>query len=91
MIEMSQLTYSLICGAVFCLTWLIRLESKILYLERDHAKLDESSAKMDSLFQSKVDRLSNDLGEIKISLVRIESRMFSDHHSKQEISKNHGG
>lgn len=70
--------WSAISGFVVVVTWFIRLEAKVLYLERDHAKLVETSQKTELLFQTKIDRLGNDLNDIKVCLARIESRIFID-------------
>lgn len=66
----------IITGLGIGLIWLIRLEAKVLYLEKDHGKLSKLSESNNIVFQSKVDKLGNDLGDIKIALARIESRMF---------------
>lgn len=63
-------------GLLTVLVWLIRLESKLLYLERDHNKLEETSTKTDLLFQTKVDKLMGDIHQIQVSLTRIETRLI---------------
>jgi hypothetical protein len=59
------------------LIWFIRLEAKLIYLEKDHNKLEDTSTKTDLLFQSKVDKLMADINQIQISLTRIETRLRS--------------
>lgn len=63
-------------GLLTVLVWLIRLEAKLLYLERDHNKLEETSTKTDLLFQTKVDKLMGDIHQIQVSLTRIETRLI---------------
>ena len=76
MTEINTLTYSVLSAALVGMIWLIRLEAKVLYLQKDHNKLDETSAKTELLFQAKVERLRTELNEIKISLARIESSIY---------------
>ena len=87
MIELNTLTYSVVSAALIGVIWLIRLEAKLLYLEKDHNKLDETSAKTELLFQAKVEKLSTDLNEIKISLARIESSIYRSTHQQQQLHK----
>jgi hypothetical protein len=69
---------TIMISIVTVIIWLIRLESKVLSIDRDLAKAVEHNEKNGGAFQQKIDKLHNDLTEIKLALVRIESRMFRD-------------
>lgn len=82
--DAGSLIVSLISGGAVVLIWLIRLESKVLYLEKDHLKLVENSQKTDLLFQTRIEKLGQDLNEIRICLARIESRILVHHERAKE-------
>jgi hypothetical protein len=69
---------------VTTIVWFIRLESKIIYLEKDHEKLVQSTAKTDLIFETKIDKLITDLNLIQISLTRIETQLHSMHDKKED-------
>lgn len=79
MIQLVDVIWSIVGGGAVALIWLIRLESKVLYLEKDHLKLVENSQKTDLLFQTRIEKLGQDLNEIRICLARIESRILVHH------------
>ena len=79
MIEIAALTWTVGAGALGCVIWFIRLESRLIYLEKDHDKLVELSAKNDLAFDKKIDKLSNDLNEIRVILARIEGSLKQTH------------
>lgn len=66
------------------LIWLIRLEGKLISLERDHERLVDTSTKTDILFQNKIDTLLSDIHKIQGSLIRIETRLSLHHEEKKE-------
>lgn len=78
MMNIANFAWIVGLSALGSIIWFIRLEAKVIYLERDHNKLEDTSNKTDMIFNQKVDKLGNDLNEIKISLMRIETRMFID-------------
>lgn len=74
---MEQVNFLWTIGLVVIGTvvWFIRLEGRIIYLERDHEKLVEQGAKTTVAFDTKLDRLSNDLLEIRVMLARVEGSL----------------
>lgn len=61
-------------GAAF--VWLIRLESKILYLEKDFAKNQDAFKENIREINSKFNAMNLQLVEIKLSLARIEEKLL---------------
>lgn len=72
----------LILTALGGLIWLIRVEAKVLTIERDLLRIENEAEKSSVSFQIKVEKLHNDLNDIKIALARIESRMILPHNSR---------
>lgn len=60
--------------------WLIRIESKVLYLEKDHGKSNEANAKREEAMWKKFEEVNNKLTEALKSLSKIEGRL--EHHNK---------
>lgn len=53
-----------IAGALMTMVWLVRLEAKILYLEKDH-----------DLVARKIDAVQDVLNSVQQALARIEGRL----------------
>lgn len=51
--------------------WFVRLESKVLYLEKDH----ENHKQDYKILWTKIDLLQNNINEMRESLARIEERL----------------
>lgn len=60
---------------VFIIVWAIRLEAKLLYVERDHNSHKDHVSKSDSVMWGKIEALSASLTSISLSLGRIEGRL----------------
>jgi len=61
-----------IVGYIIALTaWLIRLEAKILYIEKDQQKKTDS----DKIMWDKIDDMQNGMSGIQQSLSRIEGKL----------------
>ena len=75
MIEVANFAWTVGLVSLGCIIWFIRLEARLIYLEKDHDKLVELSAKNDMVFDKKIDKLSNDLNEIRVILARIEGSL----------------
>ena len=65
----------LIAPVVVTIIWLIRLEAKILYLEKDHITHKNDYKDQYSLMWAKIDFLSNNISMIMQSLARIEENI----------------
>lgn len=75
---------ALLITALSGLIWAIRLEAKILTVEKDFVRIETETEKNSVSFQVKVEKLHNDLNDIKIALARIESRMIIPHHKNEK-------
>ncbi|QDP68080.1 MAG: hypothetical protein Unbinned5081contig1003_12 [Prokaryotic dsDNA virus sp.] len=62
----------LIIMLIVGVAWLIRLESKVLFLEKQHDEHKETTKEKDAAMWAKIDSLSNNINLIMQSLVRIE-------------------
>ncbi len=62
--------------------WLVRLESKALYSEKEIVKIESKIAINNSQTELKINVLSGSLNEIKCSLARIEGALSKnfEHH-----------
>lgn len=72
MIEVANFIWIMGVSALGSIIWFIRLEARLIYLEKDHNKLVELSARSEMLFDKKIDKLSSDLSDIRVILGRIE-------------------
>lgn len=72
MIETANFLWMIGLTALGSIIWFIRLEARLIYLEKDHDKLVKLSAKSEMMFEKKIDKLSSDLSDIRVILGRIE-------------------
>ena len=77
-----KLAWDVVVVAIGAIVWLVRLEAKILYLEKDHNKLEEKTAKSFASLGDRFDMLKANLSDINKSMARIE--MFIERHDKHE-------
>lgn len=64
-----------VAGLIGLIAWFVRLESKILYLEKDHENQKHSNNKKDSAMWDKMNSIQSTMNDIQQSLARIEGRM----------------
>ena len=81
---MTSDIFGLAVLAISGLVWLIRLEAKTIAVERDLLRIESETEKTSVAFQLKVEKLHNDLNDIKIALARIESRMMPQARHEKE-------
>jgi hypothetical protein len=67
--------WHIIVAAVVSLIWFVRLEAKVLYLGRDHEKLENAVKEKDKLLWDKIDCLRVDMTQILQAIARLEGRM----------------
>lgn len=66
--------------------WFIRLESKVLYLERDHLKQNESNEKRESTMWAKIDAIQATSTAILQSLAKIEGKLEAREKSERTLT-----
>lgn len=74
-VRMSAMIYEawpVILSAMFFMIWLIRLESKVLYLERDRNE-----------HWNKIDAMQTKLQEIAEALARLEGKLETKHNENR--------
>jgi hypothetical protein len=70
-IELSTLIIGFLSGLV----WLIRLEAKVLYLEKDHDTHKTEVKEKETLMWAKVDGLTASMNLVLQSLARLEGSL----------------
>ena len=55
--------------------WFVRLESKVLYLEKDHQSQKEIQEKKDTILWAKFDAIQTSTNEVREILARVEERL----------------
>ena len=82
MIQFEVNVYYVITGIIGFVAWLIRLEAKVLYLDKDFSNHKKEAVKKDELHEQKdakiwekFDNVYNQLNEITKSLSRIEGKL----------------
>lgn len=68
-------SWPIILSVVCVLTWLIRLEAKVVSNEKTTDRIDKELSIVEANASSKIDILSNSLNEIRCSLSRIEGAL----------------
>ena len=77
----EQIAVAMILLGAFA--WLIRLESKVLYLDKDHTNHKTETAKSFEGITTKYDDLSKQLNQIAQSLAKIECFLYSANSKKE--------
>jgi hypothetical protein len=67
--------WPIILAFILALIWLVRLEAKVLWLGRDHEKLEKSVAEKDKLLWEKFDAMRSDVTQILQAIARLEGRL----------------
>lgn len=67
-----------IIPTALALIWFIRLEAKVMYLERDHAKLEDAVKEKDKMLWQKIDNVRDDITKILEAIARLDGRLSSD-------------
>lgn len=57
------------------LVWFVRLESKVLYLEKDHEHHKDEREKKDAILWAKFDAIQISTNEVREILARVEERL----------------
>ena len=70
--QLSSSNIQIIFAVLAGITWLIRLEAKVNYLEKDQKRMNTSFVDTNKDNNVKIDLLFKNLTEIKVSLSRIE-------------------
>lgn len=74
MTEVKDIVH-LVIPSIFAIIWLIRLESKILYIEKDHNGHKSDYKDQVSVIYAKQDTQSSNISLIMQSLARIEENI----------------
>ena len=83
MIEIANFIWMIGLSTLGSIIWFIRLEARLIYLEKDHNKLVELAAKSEMMFDKKIDKLSSDLSDIRVILGRIEGSFIQQKYHAQ--------
>lgn len=67
--------WPVVLSLVFVLVWLVRLESKVLYLEKAHDDEVKNKQALDDQIWAKLDEVQKSLSKITESLARLEGRL----------------
>ncbi len=70
-------------GFVVFIAWLVRLEAKVLYLERDLIRSAKESAKKEASMSTEMKEVNSKLTEALKSLAKIEGRLESQNRNDQ--------
>lgn len=83
---MSQLIelWPIVSGGILGVIWLIRLEGKVSYMERDLEILTSKTTQENERLGEKFSILSQQLVEVKLLLVRIEERLYNQGEGKKK-------
>lgn len=74
--------WPIIIACVVFIVWLIRLESKVLYLENDHKKEVEAKMLEQDKIWEKLNELQTTLTNILQSLARLEGKLEGREHDR---------
>lgn len=74
-IQYLEKLWPLIVSLVLVVAWLIRLESKVLYMEKDSLKTAAENSKREEGMWKKFDEVNNKLTEALKTLSKIEGRL----------------
>ena len=67
--------WHIILAASLSLIWFVRLEAKVLYLGKDHEKLEKAVSEKDKLLWEKIDCMRSDMTQILQAIARLEGRL----------------
>lgn len=67
--------WPIILAGGLSLIWFVRLEAKVLYLGRDHEKLEKAVEAKDKVLWDKIDCMRADMTQILQAIARLEGRM----------------
>jgi hypothetical protein len=67
--------WPIVLSLVFVLVWLVRIESKVLYLEKAHDDEVKNKQALDDQIWEKLDEVQKSLSKITESLARLEGRL----------------
>lgn len=74
--------WDVIVGGVIFIVWLIRLESKVLYMEKDNDRYREESSTREEKLWMKIDMLVTKMETVVTSLAKLEG-FLSSHNDKK--------
>lgn len=66
--------------AFVALVWFIRLEAKVLYLERDLDKAETAAKEKERVMWEKIDALQNSLNQLLQGIGRVEGKLDAKEH-----------
>lgn len=78
--------WPILVAMVVVIIWNIRLESKVLYLEKDHEREVKASAEKDKIMWSKFDNVVNELSDMKLVLTKLQTTIEMSNQTKQSNS-----
>lgn len=67
--------WPVILSLVFVLVWLVRIEAKVMYLEKAHEDEVKNKQALDDQIWAKLDEVQKSLSKITESLARLEGRL----------------
>lgn len=67
--------WPVILSLVFVLVWLVRIEAKVMYLEKAHDDEVKNKQALDDQIWAKLDEVQKSLSKITESLARLEGRL----------------
>lgn len=67
--------WPVILSLVFVLVWLVRIEAKVMYLEKAHEDEVKNKQALDDQIWAKLDEVQKSLSRITESLARLEGRL----------------
>ena len=72
-LEILLKLWPIVMVLILSLIWNIRLEAKVLYLEKDHAREIKSSSEKDKLMWEKFDAVVTELTNVKMVLTKLQT------------------
>jgi hypothetical protein len=77
-----NLGWDFVIGVVLVLIWLIRLEAKVLYMEKDTVKHREESMSKEEKLWDKIDNMNEKMQTVLTALAKLEGYMSNHHENK---------
>lgn len=64
----------LILSGIACIVWFVRIESKVLYLEKEKDAQQKTDKEKDTLLWAKLDGIQLTMNALAISVAKLETR-----------------
>jgi len=74
--------WDFVIASVLAVIWLIRLEAKVLYMEKDNARYREESLNKEEKLWEKIDNMTEKMQNILTALAKLEGYISNQHDNK---------